>query len=236
MKLLKRSLRPSFSFERHNDGSVWLCLPGREEQLSVRALATAIELKQDTIDGLTLNIDSNNGTVCVDDAVTVPLSEIEQRRGRSDAFVVDTEPDLGVGRIFDGRVLVGSQDAAVDGDLLRAERVSRVLNVGAVAVASETIDNELAIERLHCPLLDVDEQVISAELIDRCNDFVFANATERVLIHCNAGVSRSVTIAIALLLRHNVCQDAHEALALIRQTRPAAKPNAGFMKYLCKLK
>ncbi|MCJ1452680.1 tyrosine protein phosphatase yvh1 [Mycoblastus sanguinarius] len=46
------------------------------------------------------------------------------------------------------------------------------------------------------------------------------------------GKSRSTTLLIAYLLAHNPTQDPHRALALIRQTRPFADPNIGFMGQL----
>jgi dual specificity phosphatase 12 len=48
------------------------------------------------------------------------------------------------------------------------------------------------------------------------------------------GKSRSVTVTLAYLLstRPTTCTDVPTALALIRETRPMAEPNSGFMKQL----
>jgi len=52
-----------------------------------------------------------------------------------------------------------------------------------------------------------------------------------VLIHCNAGISRSATIICAwLMLRHNHLYNS--ALELVRKNRPSARPNDGFDSYL----
>jgi protein-tyrosine phosphatase len=57
------------------------------------------------------------------------------------------------------------------------------------------------------------------------------NQGGRVLVHCYAGMSRSVTIAVAYLMQeHQMKMD--EALRLIRQKRPYSEPNPGFMKQL----
>lgn len=49
----------------------------------------------------------------------------------------------------------------------------------------------------------------------------------KVLVHCNAGVSRSSAIIVACLIKHErMTYDA--ALKRVRQNRPTAKPNAGF--------
>ncbi|KAG8342381.1 Leucine rich repeat Dual specificity phosphatase catalytic domain [Trypanosoma vivax] len=54
-----------------------------------------------------------------------------------------------------------------------------------------------------------------------------------VLLHCFAGLSRSVTVAAAYLMsRYGKTRD--EALLMIREVRPAAQPNSGFMDILMK--
>ena len=47
----------------------------------------------------------------------------------------------------------------------------------------------------------------------------------------NAGCSRSVTIALAYVIQ-NERISLKEALTRLRQTRPASRPNDGFMKQL----
>ncbi|CAL3967559.1 unnamed protein product [Diplocarpon coronariae] len=54
----------------------------------------------------------------------------------------------------------------------------------------------------------------------------------RVLIHCAMGKSRSVTVTIAFLLRKYSHLTVKSALDLIRQSRPIAEPNDGFMAQL----
>ncbi|KPA85563.1 putative phopshatase [Leptomonas pyrrhocoris] len=49
-----------------------------------------------------------------------------------------------------------------------------------------------------------------------------------VLIHCFAGMSRSVTIAVAYIM-HLKGLTCTEALWMVRQARPAARPNEGFL-------
>ena len=52
-----------------------------------------------------------------------------------------------------------------------------------------------------------------------------------VLIHCFAGLSRSVTIAVAYIM-HLKGMTCDEALAMVRKARPAARPNDGFLNEL----
>ncbi|KAL3427695.1 Tyrosine-protein phosphatase yvh1 [Phlyctema vagabunda] len=54
----------------------------------------------------------------------------------------------------------------------------------------------------------------------------------KVLVHCAMGKSRSVTIAVAYLLRQYPHHTVASALELIRESRPIAEPNDGFMQQL----
>ena len=58
-----------------------------------------------------------------------------------------------------------------------------------------------------------------------------ADSSHRVLIHCAAGVSRSVTITCAYLMRHHGL-GARTALRRVQTTRRLANPNTGFRRQL----
>jgi hypothetical protein len=57
-----------------------------------------------------------------------------------------------------------------------------------------------------------------------------------VLVHCQAGVSRSVTVVVAYLMRDQarkgVLPSLETCLAHVSRVRPSAKPNAGFLDRL----
>lgn len=66
-----------------------------------------------------------------------------------------------------------------------------------------------------------------------CIDFIRSGIAQsgRVLVHCYAGLSRSVTIVAAYLMQtHRVTAD--EALRMIRSKRPYSEPNPGFLRQL----
>ena len=71
-----------------------------------------------------------------------------------------------------------------------------------------------------------------AQHFDDCIKFV--KSADKVLVHCSAGISRSVTIVIAYLVREKN-MDVDEALDFIQTKRPRANPNNGFMSQLYKL-
>ncbi len=58
-----------------------------------------------------------------------------------------------------------------------------------------------------------------------------SKAGSAVLIHCQAGVSRSVTLAASYLMKHHRLS-AEDALAMIKSKRPAAKPISFFVEQL----
>ena len=59
-------------------------------------------------------------------------------------------------------------------------------------------------------------------------NFIKKNKT---LVHCAMGVSRSVSIVIAYLMRASA-MNYDDAYALVRKERPIANPNPGFIKQL----
>lgn len=167
--------------------------------------------------------------------VTLPSGQIfeevdGQRRAiedQSPGYVVDTKPDLEVGRVLDW-LSVASQDVAADADLLRRHSISRILNVAAGI--------ELApypgFIYCHAPVLDLPEEPL-ADVLPRCFEFLDQAVDDGagVLVHCNAGVSRSVSVVVAYLMSRRR-MPFQEALDAVRAVRPAAKPNDGFLRQL----
>lgn len=91
---------------------------------------------------------------------------------------------------------------------------------------------EPGMHHLVFPIQDFPEENMSS-LFRQAFDFIDAARAEKkgVLIHCFAGLSRSVTIAAAYLMKaKNMTCD--QAMQLIKQARPAARPNEGFMEEL----
>ncbi len=147
--------------------------------------------------------------------------------GQSFGFVVDTKPDLQVGRIENG-LFVASQDVAVDSNLIAQHGITHILNVAGVP----SIQKLPGLHYLDVFILDLPEELLSRHF-PRCFGFINEAITNhgRVLVHCNAGISRSVSIVVAYLM---YCRrlSLSEALGQVITARPKAQPNEGFMKQL----
>lgn len=156
------------------------------------------------------------------------LEEVEElEEGAGFGFVEDTSLDLQVG-VVRPFLLLASQDAAHDIDTLRRHKVSHVLNV-AYGV-DNLFPDQLVYKRLQ--ILDIPDTDITSYL-EECSSFI-DQAREQdgvVLVHCNAGVSRSSSIVIGyLMLTEGLTFD--DAYGQVKQARPTIRPNPGFYQQL----
>ncbi|XP_061602144.1 dual specificity protein phosphatase 19-like [Cololabis saira] len=153
--------------------------------------------------------------------------QVQELQGQGCGFVQDESLDLQVG-VVRPFLLLGSQDAAHDIDTLQRYKVSHVLNV-AYGVTN------LFPDQLECKtleILDLPETQITSYL-EECSSFIDQAQQQGgvVLVHCNAGVSRSSSIVIGyLMLREGLSFDA--AYGQVKLARPSIRPNAGFYQQL----
>ncbi|XP_051936921.1 dual specificity protein phosphatase 19-like [Hippocampus zosterae] len=153
------------------------------------------------------------------------VEELEDANGCG--FVEDKSLDLQVG-VVRPFLLLASQDAAHDMDTLQRYRVSHVLNV-AYGVANAFPDRLIykTVQILDLPETDI------TSYVNECGSFI-ERAREQdgvVLVHCNAGVSRSSSIVTAYLMwREGLAF--HEAFRQVKLARPSSRPNSGFYRQL----
>ena len=113
------------------------------------------------------------------------------------------------------------------------------LNIGFVLTAGRGLEVQIMEGMRHLELVVDDIPGAAADiepLFDEAIAFIeeAKKAKKGILIHCFAGLSRSVTITVAYLMKTLYPMTRDDALALIRQSRPAAEPNRGFMETLLK--
>ncbi|CAC9501647.1 phopshatase [Leishmania donovani] len=122
------------------------------------------------------------------------------------------------------------------GSLRTAQTVTVYHDLDICYVLTVGRDLEAVIEpwmqQLVLPVNDFPEQSMVPVFDDAFRFIDEARSHKKgVLIHCFAGLSRSVTIAVAYLMHlKGITRD--DALALVRLARPAAQPNDGFLREL----
>ncbi|KAJ8313801.1 hypothetical protein KUTeg_008362 [Tegillarca granosa] len=136
-------------------------------------------------------------------------------------FVVETHGDLQVGEIMDG-LIMGSQDVAIELDVLRKHKVTHILNL-ATFVKNQFPD-EFVYKNLN--VMDyIDRNCL--KFFDEAFIFIGQGMREGcVYIHCNAGVSRASTFTIGYLMKTKgmTFEEAHD---LVKSKRPCIRPNDG---------
>lgn len=113
--------------------------------------------------------------------------------------------------------------------------VYRDLNIGYVLTAGRSLEVRISdgMRHLVLPVDDLPGEDMTPLFDDAFRFIDEAKAHGKgILIHCFAGLSRSVTLTVGYLMKTLYPMSADEALALVRQSRPAAQPNQGFLEGL----
>ncbi|XP_014368030.2 probable dual specificity protein phosphatase DDB_G0283417 [Papilio machaon] len=140
-------------------------------------------------------------------------------------FIVDTKPDDVPVLIID-YVYIGSQDCVLY-KVLQSYKITNVLSLGIDVDLSE-------VKHKYVECLDLPETDI-VPVVKKCLPYIRDSVAnkENILIHCNAGVSRTSMVAIAYLMSLGMEYD--NAYSLVKCKRPAIQPNIGFVKQLKKI-
>ena len=155
--------------------------------------------------------------------------QIDQKSAESnDLFmVIDRSDDENLHYVVDG-VYIGSQDAALNVSALNHCKITHILNVATgISNAFPERYKYLNIELLDLPQANI-RQVFS-----RTNEFIQEAVVDDgcVLIHCNAGISRSASIVLAYLLGIHLMRY-EDAYNLLKTARSKIRPNEGFVAQL----
>lgn len=116
----------------------------------------------------------------------------------------------------------------MDKDLLSEHHVTHILSVAPMQHYQPPSNMQhLSLDILDLPDTQLDQFYTEAfTFIDKA-----VESNGRVLVHCNAGVSRSAAITIAYLMKtRNLSYDA--AWDTVKEKRPAINPNLGFILQL----
>ncbi|CDW56133.1 dual specificity protein phosphatase 19 [Trichuris trichiura] len=125
-------------------------------------------------------------------------------------------------------LLLSSQYVALDINVLLKYRITHILN--AASYVENRFSHNFIYKRVN--VIDLPSEDIKSYFEECCRFIHEARRSGgRVLVHCNAGVSRSVSFVCAYLVKYEKFSVIN-ALAYIREKRPVARPNAGFIKQL----
>ncbi|TFK23533.1 phosphatases II [Coprinopsis marcescibilis] len=127
--------------------------------------------------------------------------------------------------VVDGQLYLGNLAAAKDPILLASLGITHILSVCPDYPSTGANHHVIAVD-------DNEYEDILVHLGKACafvQDAVDANG--RVLVHCVMGVSRSVTVVAAYLMKTRK-MGVQEVLCLLKQRRPQVHPNYGFIKQL----
>lgn len=149
---------------------------------------------------------------------------LSRMQGTCFGFVVDTKPDDIPVEIVDNLYL-GSQDCC-ETSVLMKYNISDVLSVG---VRPEMCPG---IQHMFIECMDLPETNI-LQILEDCTPFMQdAICHQRnILVHCNAGVSRSVAIVTGFLMRAKGLTY-EDAFRIVKSGRYCANPNVGFVTQL----
>ncbi|KAI9255914.1 dual specificity phosphatase [Helicostylum pulchrum] len=124
------------------------------------------------------------------------------------------------------RIYLGSCEAFTK-EFVTQKKITHVLSLGDFSN-----DLDLPVEYKNINVMDVDNENL-IQYFDETNDFIQQTykAGGRILIYCQAGVSRSVTVLAACLMKSKKIKR-DEALDIIKRKRSCIAPNDGFMEQL----
>ncbi|CAG9323729.1 unnamed protein product [Blepharisma stoltei] len=126
------------------------------------------------------------------------------------------------------RVYLGDYEAASDLVLLKHHGITHILVVGDGL--SQKFPDHFSYMQLS--IYDLNSSNL-LEHFDRCNEFIRQSIENKgkVLIHCDTGISRAPTIAIAYVMASKHFSFAH-ALEFLKKKHPETQPNNNFVTQL----
>lgn len=157
-----------------------------------------------------------------------------QLKPKTFGFVIDTKPDHIPACILSGFLYLGSQDSVM------LETVERYHLTDILSVGIESPNTDInygdgrnsTIRNYFIECLDLPDTQLDM-IIKQTNEIIHSvyKRNGRILVHCNAGVSRSSTVCIAYLMFHRKMHFS-EAFKLVKSKRECIRPNDGFLNQL----
>jgi len=138
-----------------------------------------------------------------------------------------TDPSIDYNYIIPDKLAIGAEGVAHNRSLISSEGFTHILNVSS--------NNCLVYEGVTCLWKSISDNVKQSifTVLPDCVSFIDMALRQegKILVHCQAGISRSVTMVMAYLMwAHKMPYK--EAYELIQDRRAKASPNLGFLGQL----
>jgi len=141
-----------------------------------------------------------------------------------------------INKIYPSQILpylyLGAEICSTDLFVLRNLNIKKIINVTTNIRNQFESNDEYKIQYLRIPLEDSYDSQIGVHF-QKCIDFINSAKDEKcsILIHCQAGISRSPTIALAYIMQ-SMDMSLDDCLSFVREHRAIVRPNAYFMSQL----
>ncbi len=126
-------------------------------------------------------------------------------------------------------LFLGTGHQATNWKVVRDLKLTHIINI---SIEHQCVFSD-KIKYLHLEIEDK-EDVLLKDRFDEAIRFMnmaLDNSSNRVLVHCNLGISRSTTLILAYLMKtYNATL--YEAFKFLRHRRPIICPNLGFLHQL----
>ncbi|CAF0905662.1 unnamed protein product [Adineta ricciae] len=131
--------------------------------------------------------------------------------------------------VLDNQLYLGTGNQAANWKIVRDLKITHIINI---SIEHQCVFND-KIKYLHLELED-SEDVCLKDCFHEAVQFIesaLENSSNRVLVHCHLGISRSTTLVLAYLMK-TYHATVHEAFRFLRHRRPIVCPNIGFLRQL----
>lgn len=202
----------------------------KSKKSKLKSTVTNITYADGTQEKIVLSKDGCD--VVSDSNQTNKLKQTDTRRlPKTYGFVVDTKPDQIPAIILDDFLYLGSQDS-ITLENVQKYQLTDILSVGIPAPDSDIVYGDSSVRNHFIECLDMPNTSLDV-IIKQTNEIIERVHAQngRILVHCNAGVSRSASVCIAYLMFHRK-MDFTAAYSHVKSKRECIRPNDGFLKQL----
>lgn len=194
------------------------------------SLLDALQKKRSQLKPITTIVTTVTGDKFLEKQSAANGKEIVKINERSHGFVVDTKPDFVPACVINEFLYFGSQDSVTWNNIAHY-KISHILSIGIGTSLNLSSISSLHTRFISC--LDLPSTDLLQNVLPQSIDFIESCRSQngKILVHCNAGVSRSASIVIGYLMKKQQCSF-KSAYEKVKSKRECIQPNSGFLEQL----